>query len=367
MDDTILWLSAAGAALLSLGLVPLAIRLAFALGLLDLPGAHKRHRNPTPFVGGIAMFIIVWLTVILTGLLAPGLSDLFSVELLFIFLGALIIVLVGFSDDLSPVSAWVKLLAQIGAGTVLYLGGLHVELLTTPTGSIAVGWLSPIITVLWVVGLTNAINLIDGLDGLAAGVSLIGAATMLVIGVLYNIGSSLLFLTALIGFLAVFLWFNRFPARIFLGDSGSMQIGYYFAVVSLLVPVKSYTATALYLPLIVLGVPIIESASSLFRRLFSGKSIMKADRRHLFHYLALAGWSRRKVVLAFYCLAIVFGLFALAMYYLNRPLLFSLLIIFMVVIFAAFLIITNNLADRRRGRTTARRDENELKQSDTDG
>ncbi len=359
MDDTILWLSALGAAIVSIGLIPLAIKLSFALGLLDMPGAHKRHHEPTPFVGGVVMFLTVWLTVLVTGIAADRLTDLFTIQLLYIFLGALIIVLVGFSDDISPVSAWVKLLAQVGAGTVLYLGGLNVELLTSPVGSIDVGWLSPVITVLWVVGLTNAVNLIDGLDGLATGVSLIGAATILVIGTLYDIGPSLLFLTALIGFLAVFLWFNRFPARIFLGDSGSMQIGYYFAVVSLLVPIKSYTATALYLPLVALGVPIIESASSLVRRLASRKSIMKADRRHLFHYLALAGWSARKIVLAFYSLAIAFGLFALAMYYLDRALLFGLLVIFMVVIFAAFFIITNNLAQRRRGRNAARRVDDE--------
>lgn len=326
--------------------LPIAIRLAEAHGWVDSPGKHKRHKRPVPILGGLVLFVSVWVTTVALLILLPEFIHDISGSILYVFIGSLIILFVGLSDDLSPLSAWIKLAAQVAAGLILYLGGLRVELLSTPYGSIEVGWLSVVISIGWVVVLTNAINLIDGLDGLAGGVSLIGAITMVAIGQLYNAGSSLLFLYALIGFLLPFLYFNRYPARIFLGDSGAMQIGYYFAVVSLVFPVKSFTFTALYVPLLALAVPVLETVSSFLRRLFSGKSIMRADRRHLFHYLSLAGLSYRQVILVFYLLAVIFGLFALAMFVWDRRIVLTLLVFFMVVIFGLFFILLTKLLPR---------------------
>ncbi len=321
--------------------------------LLDTPGRHKRHKRPVPILGGLALFAAVWIAVLVSSLLFPDFALEPAGSILYIFLGALVIVAVGLADDIRPLSAWIKLAAQICVGLILYLAGLGVVLLSTPFGSVDIGAASVIITVLWVVGLTNAVNLIDGLDGLAPGVSLIAALTMLVIGHLQGVGWALVFVYALIGFLPVFLLYNRYPARIFLGDSGSMQIGYYFAVFSLIVPLKSFTASALYVPLLVLGVPILEALSSVTRRLIKGKSVMKADRRHLFHLLALAGFSRRQVVLVFYALGVVFGLFALAMYFWNRLLVLAFLAVFMVVILVLFFILVADLSHRRRNSGTS--------------
>ena len=334
--------------------IPALIRVAHRYGLLDQPGFHKRHKKPVPILGGLALFIAVWISVLATILIFPGCYNEISGPMLFIFLGALVIMLVGLADDLSPLSAWVKLGAQISIGLILYFAGVRVELLTTPYGSIDIGYASVVITVLWVVGLTNAINLIDGLDGLAAGVCLIAAVTMSVIGQFQQVGWVLVFMYALIGFLSLFMFYNRFPARIFLGDSGSMQIGYYFAVFSLIVPLKSFTASALYVPLLALGVPILETASSFIRRMISGKNVMQADRRHLFHYLALAGFTPRQVVMIFYILGVVLSLFALAMLFWNRVLVLVFLAVFMVVIFALFFILVAGLPARRwNGRTRA--------------
>jgi UDP-GlcNAc:undecaprenyl-phosphate GlcNAc-1-phosphate transferase len=276
-----------------------------------------------------------------------------------VFRGATIVFLVGLSDDLTPLGAWTKLAGQIGAGLVVYLGGLRIDPISAPfVGSIGIGDWSVLITVLWVVGLTNAINIIDGLDGLATGVSLIGAATMSAIGFLYGVETVVLLSSALAGFLLYFLVINKFPAQAFLGDSGALQIGYCFAVISLLVPLKSFTAAALYLPLLALGVPLMEVAISVFRRLVARKNIMKADRRHLFHYLALAGLSPRQVVYIFWALSAVFGLFALAMYFWDRLVVFGLLVLFMVVISGLFLIFMANLSRnsglgrRRNGRNS---------------
>ncbi len=341
--------------LLALLLTPLSMRLAVRYDLMDLPGQHKRHRRPVPLVGGAVLFVALWGAMTLAVALA---ADTIYVELtdsyLYVLAGAAIVFLVGLSDDLRPLSAWTKLSAQAAAGLVLYLGGLRIDPVSVPfMGSVDIGPWSILITVVWVVGLTNAINLIDGLDGLAGGVSLVGALTMSVIGSLYQVGPVVLLSYALVGFLLVFLWYNRHPARIFLGDSGSLQIGYYFAVISLLVPLKSYTAAAVYLPLLALGVPILETAASIVRRLLAGKSIVKADRRHLFHYLALAGLSPRTTVYIFWILSAVFGLFALAMYFWDRLIVASLLVLFMVVISCLFLIFMARLSRPTRGRREA--------------
>lgn len=327
--------------------IPLTIKLCHKYQILDFPGEHKRHKQPIPLLGGLVLFASVWITILIALIFFPNSFTGLSGMLLYIFLGSTIILLVGISDDLKPLSAWVKLIAQIASAILLFFGGIDVEYLTTPFGSIDLGQYSILITILWVVMLTNAINLIDGLDGLAVGVSLIGAVTMLIIGLLYQSGGVMVFLLALIGFSLIFLYYNRYPAKIFLGDSGSMQIGYYFAVFSLIFPLKSYTVSALYLPLLALGVPLLEVASSFTRRLMTGKNIMKADRRHLFHYLALFGLSPSQVVLVFYLLAIVYGACAIAMYYWNRVLVFSILVFFMVVIFGIFYIFITKLSSRK--------------------
>ncbi len=339
--------TAAIAFLISLVLLPWLIRLGHRHNLLDQPHQHKRHDHPTPFLGGIALFASVWVAVAVGGLVFPDTFSDLAPSWPYIFSGALIIVLVGLSDDLKSLSAGTKLLAQVAAALLVYTGGVRVELLSTPWGSLDIGNWSLIITVLWVVGLTNAINIIDGLDALAGGVSLIGAVTLLFLGRLYEAGGVLAFVTGMVGFLLVFLYYNRPPARIFLGDSGAMQLGFYFAVFSLSVSVKSYAVAALYLPLLALGVPLLETLSSTIRRLASGRKVYKADRRHLFHYLSMMGLSRGRVILVFYALQIVFGGFALAGYYWNRLIVFGLLLIFMVVILTVFYIFISNARARR--------------------
>ena len=353
------WFAVVTVLMLSLAVTGLAIRPAISLAekyqLVDRPARHKRHDRPVPYVGGVVLFAAVWLAVAAGLVLFPDALPELRPSLLYVFSGAFIVFLMGLADDLVSLSAWTKLAAQTATGLVLFLGGLSIDPITIPfMGSYQIGSLSVVITVLWVVMLTNAINLIDGLDGLAAGVSLIAALTLAVIGTLYLASSAVLFACALIGFLVLFLMYNRYPARIFLGDSGSLQLGYYFAVISLLVPIKAYTAAALYLPLLALGVPLMETAISFSRRLVAGRNVLKADRRHLFHYLSLAGLSPRAVVWVFYLVSSVFGLFALAMYFLNRLIVFGLLVLFMVVISGLFLIFMARLSRPGRDRRATR-------------
>ena len=330
-------------------IVPVSIRLGHKLDLLDQPGRHKRHKRPVPFVGGAALFVVFWGTMAILHFISG--TPIFDtpMTLVWMFGGAVVIFGIGLIDDIRPLSALTKLTGEAAAGVLLYFGGLTIDPVFIPfLGQCTFSHWSILITILWVIGLTNAINLIDGLDGLASGVSLIAAIIMAALGLIYQAPAVVAVASALSGFLLVFLWYNRYPARIFLGDSGSLQLGYYFAIISLLVPFKSFTAAALYLPLLALGVPILETAVSILRRLISGKGVMEADRRHLFHYLALAGLSPKKVVMVFWGLSLVFGLSTLAMLLWDRVLVSIILGLFMVVICVAFLIFTANLTRVRK-------------------
>ncbi len=307
--------------------------------IFDYPGRHKRHRKPTPFLGGVAIFIAVWIMVIGINLSMPSALIEVGRYLPVIFLGSIIIFLIGLIDDLYPISAWVKLLVEVAVGLILFLGGITVESLSIPgIGVISMNGFGMIISILWVTFLTNAINLIDGLDGLASGVSIIALITMVVIGINFGVNSVIVLSLIISGALFSFWMYNRYPAKIFLGDNGALLIGYFFAVISLVVPIKSFTMVALFLPLMVLGVPLTEAATSFLRRFLTGKNVMRADRRHLFHYLRYAGLSQSQIIMLFYLFGGIFGGFSILMLFLNRFLLLTLLFLFMVVIFIIYFI-----------------------------
>ncbi|MFH2035296.1 MAG: MraY family glycosyltransferase [Candidatus Zixiibacteriota bacterium] len=312
--------------------------------IFDYPTQRKRHKVPTPILGGTGILVAIWAGI--------GFSLYYNGDSLAeikdtipnILAGSLIIYLIGLWDDFRPLSAWIKLSGQILAGLILFYGGLSIDLISLPAyGSFDVNGFSVIITVLWVVALSNAINLIDGLDGLAAGVSAIAALSMTVIGLIYSIESIVIISLTLSGALLAFWVFNRYPAKIFMGDSGSLLVGYFFAVISLVVPIKSFTTAALFLPLVILGVPLTETLTSIFRRLAAGKNVMKADRRHIYHYLSYAGLSEKQVVVLFYVLGTIFGIISVAMSLYSRVLVLTILLLFMVVIFIIYFIFISRM------------------------
>lgn len=329
----------------------LIIRLCHHYHIFDHPGKHKRHKKPTPFLGGTAVLLSIWLGIgvflILNG---DDFSDLKD-SLPNVLAGSLLIYLVGLIDDFQPLPARIKLAVQIVAGLVLYYGGMSIDLVSLPgTENVALDGYSVFLTVFWVVALSNAINIIDGLDGLAVGVSVIAATSLIIIGFLFSIESAILISLALGGSLVGFWIFNRYPARIFLGDSGSLLIGYFFAVISLAVPIKSFATAALFTPLVVLGVPLTETFSSFFRRLAAGKSVLKADRRHIFHYLFHAGLTHKQIVNLFYLSGLFFGALSIAMALYYRVLVLSILILFMVVIFLIYLIFIGRIRKKLENR-----------------
>ncbi|MCS7158118.1 MAG: undecaprenyl/decaprenyl-phosphate alpha-N-acetylglucosaminyl 1-phosphate transferase [Blastocatellia bacterium] len=318
--------------ILSNGLILAIRKVALAIGILDYPGAHKQHREPKPLLGGVAVFLA--LLAVIGGHLAalPLLRQQEFARRLFpevlakfdtlalvlptlwvILAGSVVVLITGLADDLSGprFPAWAKLIGQTIAAALIVAAGVRVSLLE------AYPWLAALATLVWIVGITNAFNLLDNMDGLATGVALICSLLLWLITTAlgeFHIG---LFLSALIGALAGFLAHNFPPARIFLGDAGSLLIGYVLGVITVL---ASYVAPeekirnewfAPFMPVIVLGLPLYDMASVIWIRWREGRPIYRGDRSHLSHRLVELGMSEREAVGTIYLLTFCLGASAL--------------------------------------------------------
>ncbi len=285
---------------------PLVLHAARRLQLFDKPdGVRKIHTSMTPRLGGIAIAFGFILPII--GLLFYGNS--FSMELsrdplrLTAFLGgAAAILLLGLVDDTRGVGAWGKLTVQSGVGVALWYGGLSFDDMTLFGVHFEFGALSLPVTVIWVAGIINAMNLIDGLDGLAAGVAFFASLSLFTISLMNNDLMLALFAAAIAGSVLGFLLYNFNPALIFMGDSGSMTIGYLFAACALWSASKRSTAISLALPILALGLPIFDTLFAFARRAVAGRSPFESDRGHIHHRLVDAGMSHRQAVLLLYLL-----------------------------------------------------------------
>jgi UDP-GlcNAc:undecaprenyl-phosphate GlcNAc-1-phosphate transferase len=323
---------AAAAFVLSNGLVPLARKAALAFEVLDYPGEHKRHRAPMPLLGGVAIFLTL-LGVIGGHLLALPIlrrqefvRQLFS-EVLAMFdtlglvmptlwmilAGSLVVLVTGLVDDLSGprFPAWGKLVGQTIAAALVVAAGVRISLFG------AHPWLAALVTLLWIVTITNAFNLLDNMDGLATGVALI--CSLLLWFIVTSLGEFFigLFLSALIGALAGFLAHNFPPARLFLGDAGSLLIGYTIGVITVL---ASYVAPqekirnewfGPFMPVILLGLPLYDMVSVIWIRWREGRPIYRGDRSHLSHRLVELGMTEREAVGTIYLLTFCLGASAL--------------------------------------------------------
>ncbi|EIT86930.1 glycosyl transferase family protein [Fictibacillus macauensis ZFHKF-1] len=285
--------------------MPLIIKLAIKLKATDQPNHRKVHVKPMPRWGGLGIFIGV-----IAGYFASG---LYEMHLNGIIIGAVIIIALGLIDDRFELSAKVKLVGQIIAAVVVASTGLKMDLLTIPfidTFHLD-PWAAYIATIFWIIAITNAINLIDGLDGLAAGVSVIVTIT---IAIMAGVNGNMMILTlALIVAASTlgFLLFNFNPAKIFMGDAGSMFLGYSISILSLLGLYKSVTLFSFVVPIIILGVPVFDTSFAIIRRMANKKPISAPDKGHLHHRLINLGMSHRKTVLVIYALSIIFSVAAI--------------------------------------------------------
>ena len=299
--------------LLGVFIVPFVIEFSQKEGLVDLPNERKIHKFPISRLGGIA----IWLSAMLTFLVLVLLSYYPYGSLLSgILLGGSLMFLLGLIDDVYNLNAKFKLVIQLSIATIVYLLGVQIDTIFNPFGggTLQLGLFSYPITILWIVGISNAVNFIDGVDGLAGSVITVSSITLALIAVAITPAQSITALIAFIlaGSMLAFLTYNFNPAKIFMGDSGALFSGFLLATLSIAGVMKG-AALAVLLPFLVLAVPIIDITFSSTRRILKGKSPFVADAEHIHHKLLKAGLSQKKTVAVLTLIAIAGG--ALATYF----------------------------------------------------
>ncbi|MDQ3674444.1 MAG: undecaprenyl/decaprenyl-phosphate alpha-N-acetylglucosaminyl 1-phosphate transferase [Gemmatimonadota bacterium] len=301
----------------SLALTPLVRGAARRYDLFDPIDERKLHSRLIPRIGGVAIFVTVMGTLALLWGVSHNVEWGDARKLSVILAGATAIHLLGLWDDLRPMPAKWKFVGQVAIAIGVYLAGVRVELLSVPLGGAGAisldGVVAGFVTVAWLVGITNAFNLIDGLDGLASGAALFALTTMFVVASIYGQTGAAFVTLVLAGATLGFLFFNFHPASIFLGDSGSLFLGFMLAGIGILSSQKSPTMVALAIPLVSLGLPVLDTALAIFRRFLGGRPIFSADRGHIHHRLLSLGHSPRKVALLLYAACAVLALGAMLM------------------------------------------------------
>lgn len=303
-------------------------KLAIKLGIMDVPNKRKIHRQIMPRLGGLAIFIGMFL-----GMVYLHPFGTYFKEILF---GAIVIIITGMLDDKYQLRPIFKLTGQVIAASFLISAGLIIDQITIPVfGLVDLGFLSVLVTLVWIVGITNAINLIDGLDGLAAGVTTIAFLSMFIMAIIDVRLLAAYFCITLIGANIGFLFHNFYPAKIYMGDTGSNFLGYMIAVVSILGLFKNITLFGFIIPVILLAVPILDTVFAIVRRFRNGQSIMLPDNKHIHYQLIEKGFSHRQSVWIIYGFSALFG--AIAILLSNATMTTAVIIILFVLVLFHFL------------------------------
>ena len=287
---------------------PLVMKFAKQVGAIDVPDEKRHiHKAPTPRMGGLAIFLGFLLSVLVFANITPQVRG--------ILIGAILIVVVGAIDDVLNLHAWLKFGVQIIAAVIAVLSGVLINVVSNPLlitsgQALTIGVLSVPVTILWIVGVTNSVNLIDGLDGLACGVSTIASLSMLAVSMLVSDANSnvAIILAALCGACLGFLPFNLNPAKIFMGDTGALLLGYILATVSVIGMFKFYAIITFILPVLALAVPLLDTVFAFTRRMLNGQSPFTADRGHFHHRLLDIGLNQKQAVAVLYAVSAILGL-----------------------------------------------------------
>lgn len=300
--------------LISLALTPLVRWFALKIGAVDLPNARRMNTVPMPTMGGLSIFITFCFSSLILFKDAVPLDYLLK-----LLLGGFIIVLVGVIDDLRELKPLQKTIGiVIAAAEIYFVAGIRFEEFSLPYfGMIHFGWLSFPMTVFWILAITNAFNLIDGLDGLASGVSIIALGTIGIIGFFFLHRDTIfipILIFILVSAIAGFFPYNFYPASVYLGDTGALFLGFMISVLSLQ-GLKSATIVTVVTPMIILGVPITDTVFAIIRRKINKQPISSADKMHLHHRLLSLGFTHRGAVLTIYALALLFSLVAFLLSY----------------------------------------------------
>ncbi len=313
------------------GVTPLMIRLAKLIGAMDVPGDDRRvHKTPTPRLGGPAIFIGFMAALFYKYGLKPELSGILT--------GASIIMVLGLFDDIRPLSAKFKLVVQFIAAAIVMHSGIRITSVANPlyflfpeSPYIIFGNWSYLLTLIWIVGVTNAINLVDGLDGLAAGISAISSITLMVAAVSTEQTVAAFMAAILAASTLGFLPYNFNPAKIFMGDAGALFLGFMLSVISVMGALKGAAALSILIPIFAIGLPIFDTFFAMLRRTLSGKSMIEADKGHLHHKLLDAGMSQKQAVLTLYSISAILGFSAVALVEVTLKVAF-------ILVFAVFLL-----------------------------
>lgn len=324
----------------SIVITPFVKKLAIKIGAVDQPNDRKVHQKIMPRLGGLGIFLSFLIGFIL---FLPETHSAWP-----IVVGAIIITAIGVLDDLYELSAKIKLSGQLMAAIVTVLGGVQIEFITLPFGErIEFGYFAVPLTILWIVGITNAINLIDGLDGLAAGVSSIALLT--ISGMAISMGSTLVAIIGLIvlGSTLGFLFFNFHPAKIFMGDTGALFLGYMISVLAVMGLFKNVALFSLIVPIIILGVPILDTIFAIIRRIIQKKPLSAPDKLHLHHCLIGLGFSHRQTVVMIYAMS---GLFSVAAIIFTRATLWgsTLILIGLLILVELIVEVTGLISENYR-------------------
>lgn len=312
-------------------LTPIVRFIAFRIGAVDMPNARRINKKPMPSAGGLAIFLAFSLSVLF------GFQEIELFKVTWpIVLGGAIVVITGLLDDIFELKPWQKLVGiTLAALEAYFVAGIEMDSISFPFfgWKWELGWLSLPVTIIWILALTNAVNLIDGLDGLAAGVSIIGLITLGIISFFFLLPNDSLYTTIIIFTLVAaiggFIPYNFFPASIYLGDTGALFLGYMISIVSM-TGLKNATFISILTPMLILGVPITDTVYAMIRRKFNKQKISSADKMHLHHRLISIGFTHRGAVLTIYALALVFSFIALLMNYASTTAMILLIIATMI-------------------------------------
>ncbi len=299
------------ALMISFLMTPVVKSFAYKVGAIDVPkDARRMHKVPIPRLGGLAIFIGFMVSFLLFGEMTRQMQS--------ILLGAVVIVVLGVVDDITPLPAKLKFVVQILAALIPALNGVEIRVLSNPNlfsdnPYWSLGMLSVPVTVFWIVAITNSVNLIDGLDGLANGVSAISATTVLVISLLVSDMQVAIAMAALVGACVGFMPYNMNPAKMFMGDTGATFLGYILATMSIQGLFKSWAIISFAVPFLILGLPIFDTSFAFIRRIAHGQSPMQADRGHVHHRLIDMGLNQKQAVATLYVISAILGLSAVVL------------------------------------------------------
>lgn len=296
----------------SLIITPIVINIAVKYNIVDIPSKRKVHIVPIPRAGGVAIFLAFYIALAIAQFYPTAIfMQLKDPQLTLLFTGGLFIFFLGLWDDIKGLDSRFKFIVQILIACFAYSGGISISNIGITDNAVNLGWASLPLTVFWFLLIINAINLIDGLDGLAGGISLFSSIILLIICLNMNQLLIALSFAALAGSILGFLRYNFNPASIFMGDSGSYFIGYMLAGLSIMGTLKGSTAVSILIPVIAMGLPLLDTVFSTIRRFLLGQKIFSPDKKHLHHQLLALGLNQRKAVLILYGICIMLGILSI--------------------------------------------------------